>query len=485
MSSTKKNYAYQIFYQLLISVLPFVTSPYISRVLGADGIGTYSYTFSVITYFKTFAALGIVNYGNRAIAKAKEDKEQLNRTFSSLFALHALLSGVVIVAYLAYWKVFVTEHKAIAMIQIICLVSELLDINWFYFGMEKFRLTVIRNSLVKVAAAVAVFVFVREPGDVWKYTLIMGMGTLIGTSAVWMFLPKYVKFSRFTVREMFRHLKPMLVLFFAVIAISIYSYMDKIMLGALSSYAELGYYENAWKMIEFPGGFITALSTVMLPKISNLITKGDDKTIDRYIHDSMRFSMVASIAIAFGVAGIAKEFAVVFWGADFATSGTLMMVLAPSIVLMSWNTVIRAQYLIPREHDKVYLLAVCCGAAVNFAVNWLLIPKYGSVGAAVGTVLAYAAICLVQTWYASRALSTLRYFLQSVPYAGIGLVMYFAVRLVGDRMGACVPALFAEVVVGVLVFGVLTLGYAVVFRDRFVLDRLRQVKDMIWKKSGR
>nr|WP_027871922.1 flippase [[Eubacterium] cellulosolvens] len=482
MSNIKKNFAYQLFYQTLISIIPFVTSPYISRVLGADGMGVYSYTFSVITYFKIFAALGIVQYGNRAIAKAKNDQNRLNRTFTSLFILSTMLSLIVTSAYGLYWAVFVHDNALIALIQGINLVAGIFDINWFFFGMEQFEITVTRNSILKILTMIAVFVFVKEKSDLWIYVCIVAVGNLVSTSAVWYFLPRFVKFTRVTKREIFAHLRPMLVLFTAVIAVSVFSYMDKIMIGRLSEYAELGYYENAWKMIEFPVGFITSLGTVMMPKLSNLVAKGDKKAVDHYIYQSMRFSMVSAFAVAFGIAGIGTEFAVVFWGKNFARSGLLMVIMSAAILLMSWNGVIRSQYIIPHERDKIYVAAVWAGAGVNFAANALLIPKHGAAGAAIGTVLAYLAVWFVQNVNVRDSLSLVRYFLESLPYAAIGLIMYAAIRAIGRVMGPTIPTLFAEVGAGALIYISLTLAYAKLFGDNFVLGKVRQTGQMIGKK---
>lgn len=482
MSSIKKNFAYQLFYQTLISIIPFVTSPYISRVLGADGMGVYSYTFSIITYFKIFAALGIVQYGDRVIAKAKTDQQKLNRTFTSLFILSTMLSLIVTSAYGLYWAFFVHDNALIALIQGVNLVAGIFDINWFFFGMEQFKITVTRNSILKILTMIAVFVFVKEKSDLWIYVCIVAFGNFISTSAVWYFLPRFVKFTKVTWREIFAHLKPMLVLFMAAIAVSVFSYMDKIMIGKLSEYAELGYYENAWKMIEFPVGFITALGTVMMPKLSNLVARGDKKAVDHYIYQSMRFSMVSGFAVAFGIAGIATEFATVFWGKSFARSGLLMIIMAAAIVLMAWNGVIRAQYIIPHERDKIYVAAVCAGAGVNFVVNAILIPKFGSAGAAVGTVMAYGAIWLVQNVNVGDALSLVRYLVESLPYAAIGLIMFLIIRVIGRAMGPTIPTLFVEVGAGAVVYIALMLLYAKIVGDDFVLGKTRQAGQIIGKK---
>ena len=482
-SNIKKNYIYQVLYQVLVSVLPFITSPYIARVLGADSLGTYTYTLSIVTYFKLFAALGIVNYGNRVIAKAKDNQELLNRTFSSLFFVHVILTVVIIFIYLFYWKEFVVDNKLIALIQGMYLIGELLDINWFFFGMEQFKLTVIRNAIIKVLTVVAVFALVKDKSDLWVYVLIMALGSFFSISVLWLFVRKYVRFVAFTKEDCLKHMKPLVILFFAILAVSVFSYMDKIMIGKMSNMSQLGYYENAWKMIEFPTGFVTSLGTVMLPKISNLVTSGKKEQVHKYLSESMKFSMIASLAIAFGVASIANEFSVVFWGPDFSTSGTLMIVMSIAIMIMSWNIVIRNQYLIPYEFDRIYLFAVSTGAIVNFVANYLLIPRYQAVGAAIGTVCAYFSVCLVQTIFAARELPIRKYIINFIPYLIPAIIMFFSVRIIGNILGYRVLTLFVEILVGVLVFILVTLFMAKSIGDQFVLKAFIKIKQKVCMKQ--
>ncbi len=475
MSNVKKNYIYQVCYQILISILPFITSPYIARVLGAKMIGVYSYTYSIVVYFKIFASLGIINYGNRAIAKSKGDQQELNKTFSSLLILHILLTSAIIMLYLLYVHIFVCENKLIAYIQTFYLLAELVDISWFYFGLEKFKITVIRNSILKIATVISVFIFVHDNSDLWKYVFILAFGTFLSLLSVWPFVPKFVSLVRVPVKRITSHIKPMIILFFAVVAVSVYSYMDKVMIGKFSNMSELGYYENAWKMTEFPVNFVTAIGTVMMPKISNLIVKGDFKTVDKYIYGSIRFSVIASVAIAFGVAGIAKEFAVVFWGNQFMESGNIMIILSITIILIAWNSVIRLEYLIPMEYDKVYLLGVCLAAIVNVLFNWFLIPRYGAFGAGIGTVISYFTIFIVQNLFCIKKLSILKYILLNIPYLIIGFVMFIFVRSVGNYFGCTVISLIMEVIVGVAVYSALVCIYAFAFKDKYVTDNIKFV----------
>ena len=216
MSSIKKNLGYQIAYQILVSILPFITSPYISRVLGAECIGIYAYTYSIVYYFKIFATLGITNYGNRLIAKSRSSQKEVDKAFSSLYALHFMLSVFIIILYIIFIILFPIKNKIISLIQSIYLIAELMDVSWFFFGMEKFKLTVTRNALVKILTAISIFVFVKTGTDLWKYVLILALGTLFGNASMWFFLPKYVKRYKFSIKDVLVHIKPMLVLFLSV-----------------------------------------------------------------------------------------------------------------------------------------------------------------------------------------------------------------------------------------------------------------------------
>ena len=99
MNDLKKNFFYNVAYQVLILILPLITTPYISRVLGADGIGIYSYTYSIAYTFALVMLLGINNYGNRTIAQYRENKEQVSKKFWGIYCIQFIMSAIVIIIY--------------------------------------------------------------------------------------------------------------------------------------------------------------------------------------------------------------------------------------------------------------------------------------------------------------------------------------------------------------------------------------------------
>ena len=178
-TSPKKNFIYNIIYQLLIMIIPLITAPYLSRTVGVDGVGTYSYTYSIAYYFMLFTLLGVNNYGNRTIAKVREDKVKLSKTFWEIYSLQVSLGIIMLVCYCIYILLFCNEYRNIAVIQTLFIVSAMLDINWFFFGIEEFKKTITRNTLIKVGNIILILLAVKSKNDLWKYTLIMSGMTCI------------------------------------------------------------------------------------------------------------------------------------------------------------------------------------------------------------------------------------------------------------------------------------------------------------------
>lgn len=173
MKSENKNFLMNVAYQGLTLAFPLITVPWVSRALGVDNIGVYSYTYSIANLFMLAGMLGVSNYGNRSVARVRDDGETLSREFSTIYALQLIVSLAAVIAYVAYLLLFSPEYEDIAWVQLVYVISICFDINWFFFGLEKFKLTIVRNFIIKLLSLVLVIVLVRGPDDLWLYTLIM------------------------------------------------------------------------------------------------------------------------------------------------------------------------------------------------------------------------------------------------------------------------------------------------------------------------
>ncbi len=430
MGNIRKNFVYNAIYQIMILILPFITVPYVSRVLGADGIGTYSFTYSIVYYFMLVALLGINNHGNRAIAKVREDKNKLSETFSSIYIIQLVASVSMIILYVLYLLLFSPDYINIAWIQIIYVFSAMFDINWFFFGNEEFKLTVTRSIIIKLLSIGAIFLFVRTSGGVWIYTLILALSTLISQLVLWPSLIKRIRPVIPKKKEILKHLKPCLILFVPVVAVSLYKVMDKIMLGLMTDVSEVGYYEQAEKITMMPLGLVTALGTVMMPRMSNLAEKGHEEKMKEYIEKSINFMMFLAFPICFGLIAVASNFVPLFMGNGFDRSIILVQLLSVTILFIAFANTLRTGYLIPKERDDVYVRLTITGAIVNLVINLLLIPHLKSVGASIGTIIAELVVAIYQIMAVRNALPTKKYIMNSSVFLIKAVIMFGIVMII-------------------------------------------------------
>jgi O-antigen/teichoic acid export membrane protein len=469
VSSIKKNLSYNIAYQILTIILPLITSPYLARVLGPANIGVYSWTHAIAHYFVLFTMLGLNKYGNRTIAGARDDKDTLSRTFCEIYCLQLITGFISILVYVAIVLLWQTgnENESIFFIQTIYVISAIVDVNWLYFGLEKFKETVTRNVIIKIISVCMVFIFVKQSTDLWKYVLIMTGSLLAGNLVLWVKIPKYVNITKITKSGVLKHLRPNLVLFVSVISVSIYKIMDKLMLGGMSTMIQTGFYENSEKITQVPLGIIAALGTVMIPRMSHLEAKGDTKNQKKYTKYSMMFVFGIGSAMAFGMAAISDTFSVFFWGNDYFDCGRLIAGLSISILFVAWANVLQTQILIPQKKDNIYLVSILIGAGINITINALLIPQFGAFGAVIGTICSECAVAITQTIPIKDELHPLDHIKTGIPFVLAGLIMYFAVRAVGESVsGSNVVTLIIQIAVGGVVYILLGGSYLLYLRKK-------------------
>ena len=480
MSNIKKNFIYNISYQILILIIPFITTPYVARVLGADGVGTYSYTYSIAYYFMTFALLGINSYGNRLVAKVREDKNKLSKEFFSLYTLQIVTSAIMIILYYIYIIIFEQEYLQIGIIQSIYVWSAVFDINWFFQGLEKFKLIVVRNSFIKLISLIAIFIFVRTNGDLWKYVLILALGTLCSQLILYSFLRKNVKYTKIKFIDVKKHIKPVLVLFIPVVAITFYKVMAKIMLGNLSTITEVGYYENAEKVINVPISIITAIGTVMLPSISNLISKGEEEKVEEYLYKMTKFMYFLVIPMALGIILISDNFVNLYLGSEFSKSSIVLKILSISMIFSSTANVLRTQYLIPKEKDKGYVISVIMGAIVNFIFNMIFINYWHAMGAAIATLLAEATVTIAQLIYVRKQVKLNLMLTSSIKYIIVGIIMLAICMLYNLISIQPILKLLLQIATGIIIY----MGILFITKDEFIIEIINKIKEIIFSKLG-
>lgn len=450
--SVAKNYIYNVIYQVANLIIPIITVPYVSRILGAEGVGINAYTNSIVQYFILFGTIGISLYGNRSIAYIRDDKQKLTNIFWNIFTLQLITSTISYILYIFFILTFAKENKIILIIQSINLLAASIDITWLFSGIEDFKKTVIRNLIVKILSVAGIFIFVTQRSDLWVYTFILALSVLLGQVVLWAYVPKIVDKYVFNLNEIKGHFIPSIKLFIPQVAIQIYLVLNKTMIGWMSSKTEVGLYENADRIVKMSLAVLTATGVVMLPRISNTFAKGDNKKVKEYIIKSLNFVSYLSIPITFGLIGISKQFVPWFFGNEFTKSIDLIIILSPMLISVSWSNVIGIQYMIPTGKSNEFTLSVTGGAVVNLILNMFLIKNLYSVGAAISTLVAETFVTVIQIFLIRKEINVFTFFKDLIKYIIAGLVMMLSIISIGNILGVSIKTTLIQITIGAVIY---------------------------------
>lgn len=476
-NSVKKNYIYNLTYQILVIILPLITAPYISRVLGAENIGIYSYTTSISAYFILFGSLGVNLYAQREIAFHQNDKKENSKTFLEIVILRTI-TMLISIAIFCITFVANGEYSYFYKILIVELIAQCLDISWFFSGLEEFKKTVSRNLIIKCISIVSIFLLVKTPEDLDMYFWIYVLSTIIGNISLWFYLPKYL--DKVKVRELniIKHLKPMLVMFIPEIAIQVYTILDKTMIGAIwEDKSEVGFYQQSERIVKLLLTVITSLGTVLLPRIASCFANNKKKEVFEYLKKSFNFVYILAFPMIFGIIAVADKFVPLFFGPGYDKVVVLMSVISPIILFIGMSNVIGRQFLLPTKRQKQYTTSVIIGAVVNLIMNSCLIWKYGALGASIGTVIAEFSVTLAQIIFVRKDFNIIEVLKPSIKYIIASIIMFLICKLLGLIQVDNLISIILQVGGGVIVYIFMLL----LLKDKITFYLLKQIKSKLIK----
>lgn len=469
--SITKNYIYNLIYQVLVLILPLVTTPYISRVLGAENIGIYSYTLSIVTYFILFGSLGVALYGQREIAYYQKDKKKYSIIFWEIVILRAITMTI---SLILFYLIFVNgnQYQIYYKILILELIGNCIDISWFFQGIEEFKKTVIRNMIIKLISVISIFTFVKSQNDLKIYFWIYVLSTSIGNASLWLYLPKFLTKVKIKELHLFRHLKPTLGLFIPQIAVQVYTVLDRTMIGAIiSDKSEVGFYDQSQKIIKLLMTIITSLGTVMLPRIANTFASGEKEKINNYMKRSFNMVFLLAFPMIFGIISVSKAFVPIFFGEGYDKVVILMNVISPIILFIGLSNVTGTQYLLPTKRQKEYTISVIIGAITNFIMNACLIWKFGAIGASIGTVIAEFTVTAVQLYFVRNDFDFKQIIKISKNYVISSIAMFIVCIIIGSVVKSNMISIIIQVIFGAGIYGVCLLA----LKDEFVNSIIKKV----------
>jgi len=386
--SIKKNYGFNLLNSLLSIAFPIITFPYAARILSPEGIGKTQFIFSFAQYFAIIAAFGIPIYGIKAIAKVKDDEKKLSKTTSELLFLSMILvlSMTAIYLILVYSIPSFTSSIQHYLVAGFLILLSVFNVDWFFSGTEQFKIIVIRSTLVKIFGLSLLLLLVKNGGDTLGY-LIFLVFIYAGNYLINFFvLIKKVKIS-FSNLSVKKHLKPLILLLSMVIATTIYTTLDTVVLGFLSNDTEVGYYTAAVKLSKVSIPVLTSMGIVIIPRVSKLIQQKNFTQELTLYTKSFSFLVLLAIPMVMGIFLLSEESILLFSGSKFINAAEDVKILALLPLFIGIGHFLAFQILIPYNKNTGIFYSTVMGMLVFGILCFWLVPKMGSTGTAIANTI--------------------------------------------------------------------------------------------------
>ncbi len=479
--SLKLNFIMNAILTMSSFIFPLITFPYVSRILLPVGTGKISFASSVVSYFSLFAQLGIPTYGVRACAKVRDDKEALSRTVQELFFINLVMSiiaYVVLFASIAYVPRFQQEWKLICIISMTILFNTI-GMEWLYRALEQYTYITIRSIIFKFVAVIAMFALIHNKED---YVIYGGI-SIFASSASNIFnffhAHRYISMGPLGHYNFRQHIKPIMVFFAMSCATTIYTNLDTVMLGFIATDADVGYYNAAVKIKVILVSVVTSLGVVLLPRASYYVENGFMKEFYQITKKAINFVFLVATPMMVYFMLYAKEGIYFLSGQAYGGAIIPMQIIMPTLLFIGLTNIMGIQMLVPLGQEKIVLYSEIAGCIVDLILNFLLIPRITSAGAAIGTLLAEITVWIVQ--YAAlrntvkEAYKSVNYLAIAIGIVPVGIFAKFLTSVVS--LGT-----FGTLIMSAVVFFGMYLLVLTLFKEPLVLEIEKQVLNKL--KSG-
>lgn len=475
--SLKLNFIMNALLTMSSFIFPLITFPYVSRILLPAGTGKVSFATSLISYFAMFAQLGIPTYGIRACAKVRDDKQKLTKTVHELFIINLIMSIIsYVILFIMLFTVPKLQHeKTLYMIVSLTVFFNLIGMEWLFKGLEQYSYITIRSIIFKAVALVLMFMLVHEKSDY----IIYGAITIFAGSAAhtmnFFYARKFISFRPMKNYEFRPHLKAVAVFFAMACATTIYTHLDTVMLGFMTTDEDVGYYNAAVKIKTILVSIVTSLGTVLLPRASYYVEHGQMAEFRRISSKALNFVFLISVPLATYFMIFAKEGIFFLSGTSYANSILPMQIIMPTLILIGLTNILGIQILVPLGREKTVLYSEIVGAVVDLALNALLIPSMASAGAAIGTLMAELAVFIYQFIALRKDVSEA---FRSVKYWKIitGIVIASAVSILTKYLHVRV---FITLVISAIVFFGIYFVFLLITKEKLISEIMNQIKEKL------
>lgn len=451
--SLAENFVYSVVYQLLVTVLPILTTPFTARVLGVDANGIHAYTESIVTYFIVLGFFGTALHGTRKVAYVSNNHDELVHTTWDIIWLRLILMCITLAVYIPLLCVH-NQYDYIYRIQVINIIANGIDLSWFFQGIEDFKRVTMRNMLVKLLYVICLFVFIRSPADLPIYVFLIVGSSLLGNIAMWFFLKDYLGPHSFCRPSSIKlHLLGSIALFVPQVTSYIYSLLDRSMLEWMTHVVRyVSIYDQGQRLIRAIIAIMQSVGYVMMAHLASLKASDEQEQIKKYIHQSLCLTLFFAFPMMFGLIGVAQDFIPLFLGHAYNGVVPVVRLLSPLIVITSVNSVLGVQLLISVGRERQYTVATTTGAIVSAVFNLLLLPKMNIIGACISSLLAEIGVFLICI-ISSRDYLSLRKILKDNWFPFVSAAAMAGLTVLVHRMNLnVIVRLFLEVVAAVVFY---------------------------------
>lgn len=421
-----KNFSYTLCYQVLALILPIITVPYITRVLDQRLVGLNSVIQANCSYFELIGMLGISLLGPREIAKCLGDKDKLSNVFFSIYKIQFVMHSIVLIAYSAYAGIIIKQ--GLALFYLIYLFAYMFDISWLFIGLEDFKSVTVRNVFIRLVGFFLLITCVKKNSDIYIYVLTLYIPQIIMNVYMWYIaLKKCVYYKRIKVINKF-YIKEAISLLIPQIASSVYTMLDKTVLGLFCTYVSTAIYTQGQTLLQLFYAVVPSFCKVMSPRISNCIKKNCQEEIYRYMRMSCHVISFISLLLFWGLLACAKLFVGWYLPQDYSQVADVLLICSPIILMVSGANYISIEYLIPLGKQHKYTISIVIAAILNLILNFALAPKFGIYGVCIGSVIAETIGFIIQLFYAKQYIDLKRLFSGTQNYLIAGVGMYLVLK---------------------------------------------------------
>lgn len=465
MVTLKKNIFYSTILTTANYIFPLLTYPYVSRVLGVDKIGICNFVDSIINYFVLFSMLGVGIVGIREIAKNKNDKECLNKTFNSLFFLNTLSTTIMLILLIIAINMVpkLYENKELMYIGALKLVFNYLLIEWLYKGLEDFKFITNRTVIIKCLYVISVFLFVHDVNDYKLYYLLMALMVVLNSIVNILYSRKFVKYSLSNI-YIKPYIRPFIILGLYMLLTSMYTSFNVAYLGFVAGETEVGYYTTATKLYSIILSIFTAFTGVMLPHMSTLIAEHKIDEFKNLLHKSVNLLFGFSIPLIMFTIIFAKPIILLLSGKGYDGAVIPMQIVMPLILIIGYEQILVIQTLMPLKKDKAIFINSIVGACIGILFNMLLVSSYKSIGSACVWLLSELSVLVMAQYFVKKYINInfpILYLLKNIIYNIPSIIL---ILLICD--------LSKNSLINMLIGGIIMMLYSIILQYFFIRNTI-------------